>query len=102
MIVSSYFVVSARAALERAPKIGFGRYVVSATRPFEVRHLAELAHDAVIAVRAVPGLRSSLRRMAGDSFPRSTASMSTSALAREVWSKGHDTLFADGSYPIVS
>jgi UDP-glucose 4-epimerase len=101
MIVSSYFVVSARAALERAPKIGFGRYVVSATRPFEARHLAELAH-AVIAVRAVPGLRSSLRRMAGDSFPRSTASMSTSALAREVWSKGHDTLFADGSYPIVS
>lgn len=33
-------------AVERAPKIGFGRYVVSATSPFEQRHLAALARDA--------------------------------------------------------
>ncbi|MBR0949830.1 NAD-dependent epimerase/dehydratase family protein [Bradyrhizobium canariense] len=33
-------------AAERAPKIGFARYIVSATSPFEQRHLAELARDA--------------------------------------------------------
>jgi UDP-glucose 4-epimerase len=38
-------------AVERAPKIGFGRYVVSATSPFEPRHLAALALDAAGVVR---------------------------------------------------
>ncbi|WGD52606.1 NAD(P)-dependent oxidoreductase [Bradyrhizobium sp. CB1650] len=38
-------------AVERAPKIGFGRYVVSATSPFEPRHLAALARDAAGVVR---------------------------------------------------
>jgi UDP-glucose 4-epimerase len=38
-------------AVERAPKIGFGRYIVSATSPFEPRHLAALARDAASAVR---------------------------------------------------
>ncbi|WP_162006378.1 NAD-dependent epimerase/dehydratase family protein [Bradyrhizobium betae] len=38
-------------AVERAPKIGFGRYVVSATSPFEQRHLAALARDAAGVVR---------------------------------------------------
>jgi UDP-glucose 4-epimerase len=38
-------------AVERAPKIGFARYIVSATSPFEPRHLAALADDAAAAVR---------------------------------------------------
>lgn len=38
-------------AVERAPKIGFGRYIVSATSPFEQRHLAALARDAASVVR---------------------------------------------------
>lgn len=38
-------------AVERAPKIGFARYIVSATSPFEPRHLAALAHDAAGVVR---------------------------------------------------
>lgn len=38
-------------AVERAPKIGFGRYIVSATSPFEPRHLAALADDAAAVVR---------------------------------------------------
>lgn len=38
-------------AVECAPKIGFGRYIVSATSPFEQRHLAALAHDAAGVVR---------------------------------------------------
>ncbi|MCK1650674.1 NAD(P)-dependent oxidoreductase [Bradyrhizobium sp. 149] len=38
-------------AAERAPKIGFARYIVSATSPFEPRHLAALARDAARVVR---------------------------------------------------
>lgn len=38
-------------AVERAPQIGFGRYIVSATSPFEQRHLATLARDAAAVVR---------------------------------------------------
>lgn len=38
-------------AAERAPRIGFGRYIVSATSPFEQRHLPALARDAAGVVR---------------------------------------------------
>ncbi|WP_314953404.1 NAD(P)-dependent oxidoreductase [Bradyrhizobium cosmicum] len=38
-------------AAERAPDIGFARYIVSATSPFEPRHLAALARDAAGVVR---------------------------------------------------
>jgi UDP-glucose 4-epimerase len=45
-------VVSAhRLALERAPQIGFGRYIVSATTPFTRDDLAELRGDAPAVVR---------------------------------------------------
>ena len=45
-------VVSAhRLALERAPDIGFGRYVVSATTPFAPADLEELRRDAPAVVR---------------------------------------------------
>jgi UDP-glucose 4-epimerase len=45
-------VVSAhRAALERAPAIGFGRYIVTATTPFTRADLAELRTDAPAVVR---------------------------------------------------
>lgn len=38
-------------AVDRAPEIGFGRYIVSATSPFEPRHLAALSRDAAGVVR---------------------------------------------------
>ena len=38
-------------ALERAPAIGFGRYIISATTPFEREHLAALRADATAVVR---------------------------------------------------
>ncbi len=45
-------VVSAhRLAIERAPAIGFGRYVISATTPFTREDLPELAIDAPSVVR---------------------------------------------------
>ncbi|EJZ18425.1 NAD(P)-dependent oxidoreductase, partial [Rhizobium sp. Pop5] len=43
-------------ALERAPAIGFGRYIVSATTPFSSGDLAELRNDAPVVVeRLFPG-----------------------------------------------
>lgn len=38
-------------AIERAPAIGFGRYILSATTPFEPEDLAELRIDAPAVVR---------------------------------------------------
>lgn len=38
-------------AVARAPEIGFGRYIVSATSPFEQRHRSALARDAAGVVR---------------------------------------------------
>src|SRR5262249_15115156 len=40
-------------AAERVREIGFGRYVVSATSPFEPRHLGQLHADAPGVVRAL-------------------------------------------------
>jgi UDP-glucose 4-epimerase len=40
-------------AAERAPEIGFGRYIVSATSPFEPRHLLQLRTDAPGVVRSL-------------------------------------------------
>jgi nucleoside-diphosphate-sugar epimerase len=37
-------------ALERAPAIGFGRYIISATTPFALADLAELRRDAAAVV----------------------------------------------------
>lgn len=39
------------AAIERAPEIGFGRYIISATSPFTQDDLAELRRDAPAALR---------------------------------------------------
>ncbi|MBW9053829.1 NAD-dependent epimerase/dehydratase family protein [Rhizobium mesosinicum] len=44
-------------ALERAPSIGFGRYIVSATAPFTEADLADLRRDALATVeRIFPGM----------------------------------------------
>jgi UDP-glucose 4-epimerase len=44
-----------RLALDRAPEIGFGRYIVSATTPFTRDDLAELRSDApAVVLRRVP------------------------------------------------
>ena len=51
-------VVSAcRCALDRAPDLGFGRYIVSATTPFSRAYLAELRTDAPAVVRRLFGAR---------------------------------------------
>ena len=49
-------------AIERAPQIGFGRYIISATTPFTRDDLRELRHDAAAVVRRrVPDVRGRVR-----------------------------------------
>ena len=51
------------AAIERAPRIGFGRYIISATTPFARDDLAELRRDAAAVVRRrVPGYEAEYAR----------------------------------------
>ena len=65
-------VVSAHVlALERAPSIGFGRYIISATTPFTPGDLAELAADAPSVVRRLFGDYESVYAQRGwTMFPR--------------------------------
>jgi UDP-glucose 4-epimerase len=64
-------VVSAhRLALERAPAIGFARYIVSATTPFRRDHLAELRTDAPTVVqRLFPGYEAIYGQRGWKMFP---------------------------------
>lgn len=57
-------------AAERAPDLGFGKYIVSATTPFRREDLAELRADAPCAVaRRVPGYEAEYRRRAWKMLP---------------------------------
>jgi UDP-glucose 4-epimerase len=59
-----------RLALERAPEIGFGRYIVSATTPFSRNDLAELRHDAPAVVRRrCPEYEAGYARRGWEMFP---------------------------------
>jgi UDP-glucose 4-epimerase len=59
------------AALERAPRLGFGRYVVSATTPFGPDDLADLHRDAPAVVeRLFPEYRELYDRLGWRMFPR--------------------------------
>ncbi len=64
-------VVSAhRAALDRAPALGFGRYVVSATTPFGRADLAELRADApAVVARLFPDAPALYARLGWRPFP---------------------------------
>ena len=57
-------------ALERAPGLGFGRYIVSATTPFTREDLAELRRDAPAVVRRrVPQYEEEYQRLGWRMFP---------------------------------
>jgi nucleoside-diphosphate-sugar epimerase len=57
-------------AAEQVPKIGFARYIVSATSPFEPEHLAELAADAPGVVgKLFPDYEKEYRRRGWKMFP---------------------------------
>ncbi|WP_394829645.1 NAD-dependent epimerase/dehydratase family protein [Pendulispora albinea] len=57
-------------ALERAPQIGFGKYIISATTPFSRDDLAELRTDAAAVVRRhVPAFEEVYSRRGWRMFP---------------------------------
>ncbi len=59
-----------RAALSRAPQLGFGRYIVSATTPFRPEDLAELRRDAPAVVsRLFPDFTDVYARAGWSMFP---------------------------------
>jgi UDP-glucose 4-epimerase len=58
-------------AAEKAPAIGFGRYIVSATTPFSPEDLPDLRQDAAAAVRRhVPGYEPEYARRGWRMLPR--------------------------------
>jgi nucleoside-diphosphate-sugar epimerase len=59
-----------RLALERAPEIGFGRYIISATTPFTNADLAELRTDApAVVARLFPAYPAIYERLGWSMFP---------------------------------
>jgi nucleoside-diphosphate-sugar epimerase len=59
-----------RLALERAPEIGFGRYIISATTPFTSADLAELRTDApAVVARLFPAYPAIYERLGWSMFP---------------------------------
>jgi UDP-glucose 4-epimerase len=57
-------------ALEKAPVIGFGKYIISATTPFQCEDLGELRVNAPVVVRRrVPGYEAEYARRGWKMFP---------------------------------
>lgn len=57
-------------ALERAPEIGFGRYILSATTPFEPEDLGRLREEApAVLAQRVPEYEAVYRRLGWRFFP---------------------------------
>ena len=81
-----------RLALEQAPAIGFGRYVISATTPFTRDDLTSGPdRPARGRATALPDYRTSTPHRDGRCSRRSSACTSTSARARELgWSPRYD------------
>ena len=86
-------VVSAhQRALERAPEIGFGRYIISATTPFTRDDLAELRADAPAVVRRLfPGYEAVYERLGWRMFPSLERVYVNARAVRELgWSPRYD------------
>jgi UDP-glucose 4-epimerase len=86
-------VVSAHlAALERAPELGFARYVVSATTPFTVDDLEQLHRDAPAVVgRLFPDYTDVYERLGWQMFPRiDRVYVNARARAELGWSPRYD------------
>ncbi|WP_242111677.1 NAD-dependent epimerase/dehydratase family protein [Luteimonas aquatica] len=79
-------------AIERAPGLGFGRYIVSATTPFEREDLAALREDApAVLARRVPGYEIEYARRGWRMFP-GIDRVYVNALARQAlgWQPRYD------------
>jgi UDP-glucose 4-epimerase len=79
-------------ALERAPRLGFGRYLITATTPFQRDDVEELRRDAPAVVsRYVPGWREVYDQLHWR-MPPSITRVYDNTLARETlgWKPKHD------------
>ena len=79
-------------ALEQAPRLGFGRYIITATTPFHRDDVAELRRDAPAVVsRYVPGWREVYDQL-GWRMPAAISRVYDNTLAREQlgWKPNHD------------
>jgi UDP-glucose 4-epimerase len=79
-------------ALDHAPRIGFGRYVITATTPFTRDDADELRRDAPAVVdRRVPGWREVYQEL-GWRMPQAITRVYDNRLAREQlqWTPRHD------------
>jgi nucleoside-diphosphate-sugar epimerase len=79
-------------ALQRAPEIGFGRYIISATTPFAQADLSELRRDTpAVVARLVPEYERLYERLGWRMLP-SIDRVYVNALAREElgWSPRYD------------
>jgi UDP-glucose 4-epimerase len=79
-------------ALEKAPKLGFGRFIISATSPFQHRDAAALATDTPsVVARYVPAYEGVYRERGWVMF-RSIGRVYDNGLARETlgWSPEYD------------
>ena len=80
------------AALERAPEVGFGRYIISATTPFTQQDLAALRYDAPGVVRRrVPGYEAVYRQRGWRMVPAiDRVYVNAKARAELGWTPKHD------------
>jgi nucleoside-diphosphate-sugar epimerase len=83
-------------ALDRAPDIGFGRYIISATTPFERDDLAELRRDTPAVVRRIYPDFDDIYARHGWSMLPSIDRVYVNGHAREElgWSPAYDFRFA--------
>lgn len=79
-------------AIERAPALGFGRYIISATTPFTPADLALLQSDAPQVVqRHYPQLQHTYRRLGWHMFPRIDRVYVNARARRDLgWTPRHD------------
>jgi len=79
-------------ALERAPGLGFGRYIVSATTPFTQDDLAELGTDApAVLRRRFPGYEEEYNRRGWRMFPTLDRVYVNERARRDLgWAPRHD------------
>ncbi len=85
-------------AVEHAPRIGFARYVLSATTPFARDELAELRRDApAVVARHLPGYEEEYRRRGWRMFPSIDRVYSNAGAGAELgWRPRHDCAAAIG------
>ncbi|HIC80483.1 MAG TPA: NAD(P)-dependent oxidoreductase [Kiloniellaceae bacterium] len=79
-------------AAERAPEIGFARYIISATTPFTQRDLASLRSDAAGVVRRLHPEAERVYRQLGWRLPETVDRVYVNARARQElgWRPQHD------------